>query len=367
MKKIIIDTFAIEVNDLLNICSLLKKKDIICTIYSSNEFDQYDLFRYTELLNDKSNSFIAFFDTNIVIDLLRICKGEKLIINENLSDTKVTSCALLILLQCLDIQIDPGLGIHEIAHNDDYVNGQNNLNFFNAINNLHPAILNNLLQGKLNVITDMLAVQNSNIINKVNPYEWHYWFLIYTCVLKIVILEKSKKDNYCKLIEYINWMWNEFIFCAAPTVFAIIYFSKYKLSKMLKNISSNNFDELHKIIKNVSWDLCAVEYWSLETFENHSNSKYILFCTQDKMLKEISKHIVISRKNIEDIENYNHNLFIQYWGKTEGDNLFKHYNELFTKLDTQEREKRLDDNKEAFSNYYKKLEIELNEMCKSCQ
>lgn len=63
MNKLILNTFAIEVNDLLKICTLLRRKDIICTIYSSNEFDQYDLVRYTEEISDNRHTFIAIFDT----------------------------------------------------------------------------------------------------------------------------------------------------------------------------------------------------------------------------------------------------------------------------------------------------------------
>jgi hypothetical protein len=364
MKAIIVNSFPIDYDDLSKLCTFLKKKEIICTIYSSTEFDQYNLDHYVEQIRLHRNTFFAIFDTNIVIDLLRLCKGESISYDDNLSDTKITSCALLILLQCFDIKIEPLFGIHETAQNDDYINGRNNLNLFRAIDNLSPIILNNFLQGKIKSIKDDLDIKNDEYVERLNPYDWYIWFLTYTCVLKIVIIEKTLKDNYLKLKEFINWMWTEFIFCAAPTVFAIIYFSNYKLSKMLKNISSNDYNEIIKIVKNVTWDLSAVEYWIIEAEENHPKGNVYFFCTQDKMLKEISKHILISRTNGAEIENYNLILLLSYWGDTKGEILYKYYNELFVKLNTQEREKRMHDNEDVFANFYKQLEDELKLICK---
>lgn len=347
------------------ICSILKKKNIICTIYNEDIFNPYSIEDYLNQIVNHKHSFEAIFDTNIIIDLLRICDGAPIQVDDNLSDTKLTSLALLILFQCLDIKIEPLIGIHEPAQVDNYKSGNKNLSFFRAIDNVHPAVLFRLIEDSSFKITPRLDVIDYTIDNKLNPFQWHYWFLNYTSLLKIALLEETSEDNLSKFKSFIKWMWEDFIFCAPATVYSMVYFSKNRLGKMLKRSAGKTYDDYMKMLKNIAWDLCALQSWTADVAENHSKGLFNLFCTQDKILQAISKQIVISRKNEDQIKDADRNFYIKYWGTQNGSNLYDYYKEYFNKHDSKSREERLHLNQDKFSKHFIVLEDEIKQLFNS--
>jgi hypothetical protein len=61
-------------NDIKAIEDKIKERDIIRTLYSEEEFDQYMLASYLEEVHVHGGKFVALFDRNIFTDIVTVAR-----------------------------------------------------------------------------------------------------------------------------------------------------------------------------------------------------------------------------------------------------------------------------------------------------
>ena len=109
-----------------------------------------------------------------------------------------------------------------------------------------------------------------------------------------------------KMIDLLQWINKNIIFCRYTVVYAALLFSKQ--IKQPKLAELNSIEKFLEKSSNQAWDLTYLSFWStLYWYENGGNTIH-LFATMDKDLKKIFI-------NTYDIET---NLFIRCFGEKEG-------------------------------------------------
>ena len=111
--------------------------------------------------------------------------------------------------------------------------------------------------------------------------------MYYTFALKIFLLANSKISRKEKIKRFISWSWEDFLFSATATTFALVFFSEI-YGKMLKGVKSNNPEKILKGIKNATWDMTIASYWSEKNVKRKVTDPHYIFCTGDKALREVA-------------------------------------------------------------------------------
>jgi hypothetical protein len=161
-------------------------------------------------------------------------------------------------------------------------------NAFDLVNNIDPKHLIDFALERTNFIPshafdgldDVLAQKCTTRFDQTG----FYFQVNYICVLKIALLATEPIKDFEKVIKFIDWMLNEFMFCAPALQFANIYFSPSKLRKMLKGHSK-------KAILNATWDLTLVQEWGKRAIVNRDLEKPLMLISRDKAVKEIASRL----------------------------------------------------------------------------
>ena len=315
----------------------IKERDIIRTVYSDEEFNQYTLGSYLEEVHVHGSKFVALFDRNIFSDIIAVARnrGTK---GGRIPDTQRTACALLAFLQISKTLIEPGMAIYEYIDSGHFELAKDELSIFRAADNAHPQIFIDIALGRLDTLPahalTPLKIKNIEKLEAENIYRWK---LHYGLTLKIALIEKAGGRSIEKIKTYLEWMYEDYIFSAPAIVFGVIYFSGKRISKMIKNLNSGNVTNMVKGLRNTAWDMTIAHYWSKRAIERKKHGEFWILCTADKALKEMASFLASSYKSKQDIEAKTNSLFVTYLGHTGGNKIYDYYLSLVNSCNNPDR------------------------------
>jgi len=167
------------------------------------------------------------------------------------------------------------------------------------------------------------------------PNEWEFNLIL---AAKIAQLELTGNKPETKMEMFLNWMYQDFKFAGAATVFASLYFSPKRESPLLKNLRSVKMDVRWSVLQNAAWDLTVIDSWLQQAKHQHKNGKYWLLVSRDRPLLKVAS-ILRGYEDITDdqIKDRIRSLFVEHWGSKSGLHLAQTYIQLGQKLDDSAR------------------------------
>jgi hypothetical protein len=124
--------------------------------------------------------------------------------------------------------------------------------------------------------------------NKVDPAEFEKrtndFRINYIHALKIAELGQRAIRPVEKMIAFLDWMANEFMFGAPALLFANRYFSPNRFGRMIKGLTKND-------IQNAAWDLTLVQNWRRAALKGIKGTKPAILMSGDKALKDVARRI----------------------------------------------------------------------------
>jgi len=138
-------------------------------------------------------------------------------------------------------------------------------------------------------------------------------------VLKLALLERTGKKPIQKMIEYLDWMHEEYFFGVSGVLFGNLFLSPSRESKMIKNVGAVDRSKRLSGIRNACWDITLVQQWLEYVKKQSAANRLWLLCSADRALVRTAERIFESqaaslKKSFEDD-----------WGFASGSTLFKHY------------------------------------------
>lgn len=271
------DLILLQDDDLDVIFEMINNIQIIFHPYFAPEgiFCHYDDF----IKNKKDK--VIFFDRNIVSMIYDYFSNGKL--NKEEDMTKI----ILLLMFCNinRLQYNIGLAMNEYAehtNNDVVVSQLNKILIY--LSDIPFMILKNKL------LTHDLNFNLSNISNKYNrdfdfKFKSDYFLLSYCCVLKMAHIYLSKMSSKDKILNYLDWHYDNLEISKYEITYAVLLFTSYPKIKAPKNINSGNYEKIISGCKNQAWDISYLT--TIKNIKYHYSDYEYFFATNDINLKLI--------------------------------------------------------------------------------
>lgn len=123
----------------------------------------------------------------------------------------------------LDIQIEPAIAFHELAHTQGNDAANLELARFRDADNADPYPWLNLAFGDLNALDPLEPQRSPESYDLAFPLR--RWRRNYIAALKIAELELSGRPNLDRMLELLSWMRDDFIIAGPAALLTCIYFA----------------------------------------------------------------------------------------------------------------------------------------------
>jgi len=318
-------------HDLFSIEQILRSADIIRTGIGKDDFDQYSTLSYQEQIQHYDTKFYALLDRNIMTDVISIVRGTPIIQDRTRGgNSRILTSALMCFLLASDTMLDPTIALYEFAdstESGDYIQANEELSLFESAHKVAPQIYADLALGRTEELKGEYIPPISDDPVKITE-DFYKWRLHYGFILKLALLELSNISPLQKIKNYIHWMWKDYFFGAVASVFATIYFSDKRRKDMLKKLKSGDKQKVLEGLRNATWDIITLDYWSRKFLSQKKQNKFWIFCTADIVLKEIANCIITTSVTDDKRLNSLEAIFINYFGKKHGQELSSFYIKL---------------------------------------
>ena len=239
---------------------------------------------YGELLKLNNKNKIVIFDRNIVSYLIEYTT------NGILRDNYSMIIIALIMLYCNAnrFQISVGFALQEYSNTQKDKNKiEEELNRFLTITEYYPSMIwKNVLYSKDKTIPKIREIHKYNRNVDFSYKGGHQ--LMHECeMIALARIYKSNKSRMQKLIEFIEWNYENTLICQYTMVYAILLFGECEGVRPPKNINSVDFNKIINGCINQAWDLTYLSNWSTFYWNESESNNVHFFVTNDKLLKLI--------------------------------------------------------------------------------
>ncbi|MEZ9566576.1 hypothetical protein AB4226_15665 [Vibrio artabrorum] len=244
-------------------------------LYNPSNFKhQIDAFGVTYTLN---------LDLNVYQFILNSYK--KSVIKEQFLD----AIALVVFCQHSGIALEPAFAVYEKIGFDTCDEKMNEiLNDLELFYRIDSADSSSLAQyalghsqsyelGHINPMNREYLAQELTKYHRLNEWDSMYLFMLKLACIHV----ESDSRPATKLTSYIEWLVKEFRLSLVATVFAIVFFGKKPLSKMLKFKTSQSPNQKRASIVNMTWDLYIMNKY-FRSWVSQENNAELMYASGDE-------------------------------------------------------------------------------------
>lgn len=215
-------------------------------------------------------------------------------------DHPVTQVAIqaMAFAQAMNIDIDPGIAFHELAHRDGNDAAHDELTWFRTADrgNAHPWI--DLALGRTTEVNlgEPEALETHDL-----AYPPDRWQRNYIVAMKIAELALSSRKPVELMTVLMGWMIDDFILAGPAVLFAARYFATHNpRGGMIKHVRSPDREKAIAGIRNAAWDITYMsEFVRLIPAGERIGKRYIL-ATCDRALAEVAPLLIRGPEATED-------------------------------------------------------------------
>lgn len=205
---------------------------------------------------------------------------------------------LMAFAQAMNLDIEPGLAFHELAHRQGNHAAQGELSWFRAAD-----------RGAATKWIDVAMRRTTKVdLGPVAPLESHdmaeplmRWTRNYIAALKIAQLALEGGKALDSMMALLDWMIEDFILAGPAVMYAARYFgSRINSRGMLKALRADNRERAILGAQNAAWDITYLsEFGRLSGLRDSINRQYI-FATADRALCDIASILFCGPDETED-------------------------------------------------------------------
>lgn len=247
---------------------------------------------YGEKINRENLTILP--DRNITSRLAKIAATS--IINIRDFPTQI-AIDLMAFSQAMNINIEPSIAFHELAHpNGNQIAHQELAWFRVADQNAVEKWIDLALGRATNVsLGSPPPPQNEDLALPLRR-----WNRNYVATLKIGELALSNLTSRDRMLNLLDWMIDDFLFAGPAAIFAARYFAPSGLRKgLIKQLHSFDTEKAIKGIKNAAWDITHLSDFVRRADEGDTQSHRYIFATADRLPAEIA-HMLIARAESQE-------------------------------------------------------------------
>lgn len=258
-------------------------------------------------------------DRNVVSRLAQLAQGKAVRGDEQIR----LSAGLLAFAQCLDIDVEPSIAFHELAHKQGNEEAWSELAWFRAADNAKPQDLIDLALGRQDALASQYGAHTGVPTHDMaKPIK--RWNRNYIIALKMVELEQMAQLRPVeRVLRLFDWMRDDFMFGGPAALMASVYFAPNSPPKRRVFKDKNSLDREAAIagIRNAAWDLTHLsEFVRRVGEEGHEGKTRYLFASFDKHLRSIAK-LLIDYGTDRAADDALPLALSQWWGRTDAERI----------------------------------------------
>ncbi len=277
------------------IVSLSKRNWLIHSYDLEAPEDIYNPANYIINKEDEGVTYRFFLDLNIYQFLINSVKKEQP------KEIYRDAVALVAFSQISDIEVDPRYAVYE-KMNFDHSNldeALQELELFKQIDNTENESLAKYALGysdniELNTLQKIDREQTKQKLLKDQLNYWDYFYLTIMSMVSINIDNSIAPDK--KLEVFLNWLISDLIMSLVIAVYAMVFFGKRPIKRMMKFNKSRDPQERRKAIWNMTWDLYMTDQFFRKWKEKTPREEY-LFASNDKAFHKLLNLAINAQKN----------------------------------------------------------------------
>jgi hypothetical protein len=215
---------------------------------------------------------------------------------------------LVCFCQLAKIELDPSIAVYEklnyASDQEKLTEITKDLELFHKINNVNDDQLVRYFFGEIEQITPIneYKIDHKEIQKSITRYRRLIdWDSLYLIVLFITYTSlDTNKTRSEKLKQVIQWMITDFRMSLVCITYAVVYFSKRPIKKMMKYKHSEEPLKRKSALYNMTWDLYALNKY-FQDWTKRDRNKECLYASDDKAFKHLLK-ISVDIQNVGSLE-----------------------------------------------------------------
>jgi hypothetical protein len=233
----------------------------------------------------QGESTILLPDRNIASRFAQIAMGKPA------SEVLRLVAAIKVFCHFLDIQIEPSIAFHELAHKQGNAVANEELAWFRVGDNGDALTWFDYAMGKIDRIPPSAEKPIYSSLDLAFPLR--RWRRNYIVALKIAELELSKHTNLERMLELLDWMHSDFLIAHPAAMLACIYFAPNSppRSGLLKRLSSPDRQRALDGVKNAAWDITHLSDFIKKVNDADGNRTRYLLASRDKAMHIMAKFL----------------------------------------------------------------------------
>ncbi|HKR92193.1 hypothetical protein [Novosphingobium sp.] len=205
---------------------------------------------------------------------------------------------LMAFAQAMNLDIEPGLAFHELAHRDGNASAQAELSWFRAADRGAAVKWIDVALGRATKV-DLGPVAEPETHDLAKPLM--RWRRNYIVALKIAepALIGGKAVN--SMLALFDWMIDDFILAGPAAMYAARYFGPLaNKGRMMKSMRSNDRERAIAGAKNAAWDITYVSEFCRRTRSGEESGRQYIFASGDQALIDVASIITCGPEADED-------------------------------------------------------------------
>lgn len=272
-------------------------------------------------------------DRNIVSRMAKIVSGAPM-------DAMLQKVAAIkAFCHFLDIQIEPSVAFHELAHTQGNDAANLELARFRDADNADPYPWLSLAFGEIDALSPLNSKRSPESYDLAFPLR--RWRRNYIVALKIAELELSIRPNLDRVLKLLAWMRDDFIIAGPAAMLACIYFAPNSPPRkgLLKQLRSPNRQRAIEGVRNAAWDLTHLSEAIRKVNEAGDGPIRLLFASFDEGLRGLAR-LVFSIST----ENFSEKLLAEaltpWWSQAQAEHIGRSLVELIRGINDESRMQR---------------------------
>lgn len=261
------------VDDLIEASEMLRAASLLTPGYLPPDAGIYEPAVYF-YARDQGVQTVILPDRNVASRIAQLAKGKDTTNDKQLK----LSAALLGFAQLLNIDFEPGVSFHELAHRCGNTSSADELGWFRAADNALPQDMLNVALDRTNRVSRTYTPVEAPHLNLELPLK--RWNRNYITALKILELDLAPGKQVDKMLRLLDWMSTSLVFAGPALMLACVYLGTHSPAR--KNVfkNSRSADRMAAIagVRNAAWDITHLSDFILRSNESADlgNVQYLL-------------------------------------------------------------------------------------------
>ncbi|HEY2395806.1 MAG TPA: hypothetical protein VGH81_07515 [Rudaea sp.] len=197
------------------------------------------------------------------------------------------AAAVMAFAQCLDLNYEPSIAFHELAHGVDNATALEELRSFRAADQPRPQDWLDLALGRLDRMAPQLVSSAVPDTDMAKPLR--RWNRNYILALKVAEMELERGPPIDKMLRLMEWMFSDFVWAGPGLLYASFYLAPSSPRKgMFKQLRSSDRERALAGVRNAAWDITHMSEFVRLVQEQGSDQKRYILATLDKAIAWIA-------------------------------------------------------------------------------